>query len=80
MLREKLRECFDASRSGYVKEWKLSGIVHTLNMFTSDIMRGNRLNKYLHGCLDREGIDSATVDKAQQIIEEYYAGKENETS
>jgi hypothetical protein len=69
-----LNECFQNARSGFVKPWKLNSMVHTIKLFNDHgaDMTGDRLNKYLHNCLDMEGVDVDTINYAQTIIEDYF--------
>lgn len=53
---------------GYVKHWKANGILVTkAQMF--DVMNGERLNKYVHNCLEMEGFGSGACDLIAEWIE-----------
>ena len=57
--------------SGYVKHWKANGILRTkAQMF--DVMNGERLNKYVHSCLEMEGFGPGACDLIAEWIEDKF--------
>lgn len=53
---------------GYLKAWKATSIMCTIAQM-EDEMKGERLNKYIHNCLEMEGFLPGACDDIADWIE-----------
>lgn len=68
---DKLMSFANAMQQGYIKNWKAHSMCVTIVQFTEAgaDMRGERLIKYVHNCLEMEGFRGTDCDTIAEWLE-----------